>query len=77
VRQLPIPDGVDREVWYAVIIEDQWGNQNPEMFNGIGGNAVEINEDTKYPEATMLLLGEDGLVFLSPSLVSGSYVLQI
>jgi|TARA_B100000767_G_scaffold160930_1_gene151030 hypothetical protein len=77
VRQLPIPDGVDREVWYAVIIEDQWGNQNPEMFNGIGGNAVEINEDTKYPEATMLLLGEDGSAFLSPSLVSGSYVLQI
>ena len=77
VRQLPIPDGVDREVWYTVIIEDQWGNQNPEMFNGIGGNAVKINEDTKYPEATMLLLGEDGSAFLSPSLVSGSYVLQI
>jgi hypothetical protein len=77
VRQLPIPDGVDRDVWYAVIIEDQWGNQNPEMFNGIGGNAVKINEDTKYPEASMLLLDEDGSAFQSPSLVSGSYTLQV
>ena len=77
VRQLPIPDGVDREVWYAVIIEDQWGNQNPEMFNGIGGNAVKINEDTKFPEASLLLLNEDGEAFQSPSLVSGSYVLQV
>jgi len=77
VRQLPIPDGVDREVWYAVIIEDQWGNQNPEMFNGIGGNAVKINEDTKFPEASMLLLDEDGSAFQSPSLVSGTYTLQV
>ncbi len=77
VRQLPIPDGVDRDVWYAVIIEDQWGNQNPEMFNGIGGNAVKINEDTKFPEASMLLLDEDGSAFQSPSLVSGSYTLQV
>jgi flagellar basal body-associated protein FliL len=77
VRQLPIPDGVDREVWYAVIIEDQWGNQNPEMFNGIGGNAVKVIEDTKFPIASMMLLGEDGAAFLSPSLVSGSYVVQM
>ena len=77
VRQLPIPAGVDREVWYAVIIEDQWGNQNPEVINAIGFNGVQIKEDTKYPEATMLLIGEDGSAFLSPSLVSGSYVLQM
>ena len=77
VRQLPIPSGVDRDVWYAVIIEDQWGNQNPEMFNGIGGNAVKINEDTKFPVATMMLLDDAGSAFLSPSLVSGTYVLQM
>ena len=77
VRQLPIPAGVDREVWYAVIIEDQWGNQNPEVINAIGFNGVQVKEDTKYPEATMLLIGEDGSAFLSPSLVSGSYVLQM
>jgi len=77
VRQLPIPAGVDRDVWYAVIIEDQWSNQNPEMFNGIGGNAVKINEDTKFPVASMILLDEDGSAFQSPSLVSGSYVVQM
>ena len=77
VRQLPIPSGVDRDVWYAVIIEDQWGNQNPEMFNGIGGNAVKINEDTKFPVATMMLLDDAGSAFQSPSLVSGTYVLQM
>jgi len=77
VRQLPIPEGVDREVWYAVIIEDQWGNQNAEMFNGIGGNAVKIDEDTKFPEASMMLLDESGSAFQSPSLVSGTYVLQV
>ena len=77
VRQLPIPSGVDRDVWYAVIIEDQWGNQNPEMFNGICGNAVKINEDTKFPVATMMLLDDAGSAFQSPSLVSGTYVLQM
>ena len=77
VRQLPIPSGVDRDVWYAVIIEDQWGNQNPEMFNGIGGNAVKINEDTKFPVATMMLLDDAGSAFQSPSLVSGTYVLHM
>jgi flagellar basal body-associated protein FliL len=47
------------------------------MFNGIGGNAVKINEDTKFPVATMMLLDDAGSAFLSPSLVSGTYVLQM
>ena len=41
-RQLDVPEDVDREVWYAVIITDKWGNSNPETYSGINSNAIKV-----------------------------------
>ncbi|MBT60902.1 MAG: hypothetical protein CMA63_05045 [Euryarchaeota archaeon] len=76
-RQIPIPDDVDRDVWYAVIIEDKWGNSNPEAYSGLGANAVMVNEDTRSPNASLMILNDDNEVYSSPSLVSGDYKLWI
>ena len=45
-REFAIPTDVDRNVWYAVTITDEWGNFNDEIFAGFGGNAFKVAEDT-------------------------------
>ena len=76
-RQLDIPDDIDREVWYAITITDKWSNSNPETYSGIGSNAIKVTEDTKAPQASLLLINEDNEAFTSPSLVAGDYKVQI
>ena len=76
-RQLDIPEDVDRDVWYAVIITDKWGNSNPETYSGINSNAIKVTEDTKAPQGTLLLINENNEAFTSPSLVAGDYKVQI
>ena len=76
-RQLDVPMDVDREVWYAVIITDKWGNSNPETYSGINSNAIKVKEDTRAPQGTLLLINEDNEAFTSPSLIAGDYKVQI
>jgi hypothetical protein len=76
-RQLDIPEDVDREVWYAVIITDKWGNSNTETFSGIFSNSIKVTEDTKSPQGTLLLVNDNNEAFTSPSLVAGDYKVQI
>ena len=60
-REFNIPSDVDRDVWYAVTITDEWGNFNDEIFAGFGGNAFKVAEDTLLPNATLAVIdGEIG-----------------
>jgi hypothetical protein len=77
IRQIPIADSISRDVWYAITIADQYNNENTEIFSGIGGNAYQVTEDTMPPQAIMTIMDEEGEVFLSPSLVEGSYTILL
>ena len=76
-RQIAIPDDVDRDVWYAVIITDKWSNSNPETYSGIFSNSIKVTEDTKSPEGTLLLINDNNEAYTSPSLIAGDYKVQI
>ena len=72
-----IPDDVERDIWYAITVQDVYGNQNIEAFPGSGGNSLKITEDTTPPTATYQLYDDDDELYLSPSLVSGSYTIRL
>jgi len=76
-RQIDIPNEVDRDVWYAVMVADKWGNTNSETYSGLNSNAIKVTEDTKAPQASMVLINEDNEAFTSPSLIAGDYKVQI
>jgi len=75
-KNYQISDEVERNIWYAVVVEDIYGNQNLEAFPGSGGNALNVKEDTMPPTATYQLFA-DGELYLSPSLVSGSFTIRL
>ena len=77
IRQIPVPMDTQRDVWYAVIVADSYGNINPQIFPGIGGNAVMVTEDTQAPTITYEILDEDGVPVLDNSIVRGEYTLNI
>ena len=72
-----IPSEVESMVWYAITVKDSVGNENLEAFAGSGGNALKVKEDTINPTATFNIYDEDGDIYTSPSLVSGSYTLRV
>jgi hypothetical protein len=76
-RQIDIPNEVDRDVWYAVMVADKWGNTDSETYSGLNSNAIKVTEDTKAPQASMVLINEDNEAFTSPSLIAGDYKVQI
>ena len=74
VAEVEIQPDLDRQVHYAVVIEDKWGNLNPDVFEG--DNSKQVHEDTLAPEVSFSLLeGESRNPYLSPSLVAGEYLL--
>lgn len=75
-KNYQISDEVERNIWYAIVVEDIYGNQNLEAFPGSGGNALNVKEDTMPPTATYQLF-TDGELYLSPSLVSGSFTIRL
>ncbi|MDA8545276.1 hypothetical protein N9K60_00650 [Candidatus Poseidoniales archaeon] len=75
-KNYQISDDVERNIWYAVVVEDIYGNQNLEAFPGSGGNALNVKEDTVPPTASYQLFA-DGELYLSPSLVSGSFTIRL
>ena len=76
-KNYQIPNDVERNVWYAITVEDAFGNENIEAFPGSGGNSLKVKEDTTPPNATYELYDDDGELYLSPSLVSGSYSIRL
>ncbi len=76
-RAYSIPQDIDRQVWYAVIVEDEFGNLNDEAFPGSGGNSIQIREDTQNPTASYTLYDDEDEIYNSSSLVSGSYSIQV
>ena len=76
-REFAIPSDVDRNVWYAVTITDEWGNFNGEIFAGFGGNAFKVAEDTLLPNATLTVVDGDGAPYDSTTLVAGQYSLRV
>jgi hypothetical protein len=71
IASVPIEEDLDRQVHYAVVIEDEWGNLNPDVFEG--DNSKQVHEDTRAPEVLFALLDETGNPYVSPSLVAGEY----
>ena len=76
-REFSIPTDVDRNVWYAITITDEWGNFNDEIFAGFGGNAFKVAEDTKLPNATLSVVDGDGTPYDSTTLVAGQYSFRV
>ena len=77
VKNYDIPNDVENEVWYAIVVEDAFGNSNLEANPGTGGNALKVKEDTVPPTAEFNLYDSVGDLYESPSLVSGSYTLRV
>ncbi|MDP6869495.1 MAG: hypothetical protein QGI21_01825 [Candidatus Poseidoniaceae archaeon] len=76
VRQVPVPEETERDVWYAIIIADSFGNINPEILPGFGGNAVQIREDTLAPSVTWEVRNEESVPIAASSLVRGDYTIR-
>ena len=76
-KNYQIPNDVERNIWYAITVEDAYGNKNIEAFPGSGGNSLKVKEDTTPPTATYQLFDENDELYLSPSLVSGSYSIRV
>ena len=77
IRQIPVPIDSQRDVWYAVITADSFGNINPTILPGIGGNALMITEDTQAPLISYYIADENGVPLTDPALVRGEYTLRI
>ena len=75
IRQIPVPDNTQRDVWYALIISDSYGNTNPEILPG--ENSVLVSEDTMPPSITYAIHDEDNVPITGTSLVRGDYTLRI
>tara|TARA_B100000900_G_scaffold400487_1_gene404145 strand:- start:3807 stop:7070 length:3264 start_codon:yes stop_codon:yes gene_type:complete len=75
VSDVAVEPGLDREVYYAVITEDAYGNVNPTIFEG--DNTKRVLEDTLAPDIELTMLDATGAPHNSPSLVSGDYSMLV
>ena len=75
VSDAAVEPGLDREVYYAVICEDAYGNVNPRIFEG--DNSKQVLEDTLAPDIELTLIDSNGAPQTSPSLVSGDYSMLV
>jgi len=76
-RQIALLDDVDRDVWYSVIIIDQWGNSDLETYAGVRSNAIKVTEDTKAPQGSLAIITDENMEYTSPSLIAGSYKVRV
>ena len=76
-RTYNLPADVEMSVWYAIVVEDEAGNVNLESFPGSGGNALKVKEDTVPPTANYTLYDDNGEIYTSSSLTSGSYSIHL
>ena len=75
IRQVPVPLDSQRDVWYAIIVADSYGNINPIIVPG--SNARMVTEDTQAPEISYYIADEDGVPVTDSALVDGDYTLWI
>ena len=75
VSDAAVEPGLDREVYYAVITEDAYGNLNPMIIEG--DNTLSVLEDTLAPDIELTLIDSNGAPQTSPSLVSGDYSMLV
>ena len=75
VSDAAVDPGLDREVYYAVVCEDSFGNLNPTIFEG--DNSKRVLEDTLAPSIELTLIDDSGAPYTSPSLVSGDYSMLV
>ena len=75
-REIPVVNDTQRDVWYSIIMADSYGNINPLIFPGIGGNAIQVAEDTRAPTMELAITNDDGLVE-SAALVKGDYTIRV
>ena len=77
-HNIDIDDDVNRELWYAVLITDAVGNTDTQIFGGSQGNALLVNEDTKDPEATIVLkLKDNNNEVPYGALIAGTYTVYL
>ena len=76
MRQVSLQPDTDVEVWYALTVTDEWGNENGAVTSP--GNAYLVHEDTTAPTATVFVEGdgEDGGTVVVQSLNEGEYELM-
>ena len=77
IRQVPVPDDTQRDVWYAVIASDSYGNLAPTILPGLGGNALQVTEDTQPAQITYTIVDEDNVPVTQSALVRGDYTLKV
>ena len=77
VRQIPVPEDTQRDVWYAIILADAYGNINPTILPGGGQNALKVTEDTQAPLVQYTINDESNIPVVQSSLVRGEYTLRI
>ena len=71
-----VPEGVQRDVWYAITVTDEFGNTYSDAWRTSGRNAAQVREDATPPVASIMILDKDD-VEVSETLVKGSYRLLI
>jgi len=81
-----IGENISQDAWYAVVVEDVWKNVNPTIIAGLGGNALQVTEDTIPPvivltiddqESATLLNGEHRLIITTDEELAGDPILNI
>ena len=77
IRNVEIADGSEQDAFYAITVCDQYNNCNPEIIQGLTGNARSIREDARAPSIDVELVDDDGVPYTSPSLVPGLYTVKI
>ena len=77
IRNIPLANDTERSVWYAVTVADQFNNINPDILQGLSGNSILVREDTLAPSVALKLLDAENSEYTSPSLVAGTYTIQI
>ena len=81
-----IEENTSQDAWYAVVVEDEWNNLNPTIIAGLGGNALQVTEDTIPPvigltidgkESATLLDGDHRLIITTVEELAGDPILNI
>ena len=73
VEAVNIPEGVQRNVWYAITVTDEFGNHYSEAWDSSGKNAAQVSEDATEPVASITILDNDDIE-VQGTLVKGSYL---
>lgn len=76
-RLIAVDADVERTVWYGLTITDRWNNTNVRVYPGIGGNAVEMVEDSRPPTMEFELNNKDDGLTALPSLTAGQYMIRV